>query len=276
MVNIVNVGYDSTNYYVIAAERGELLVDVGWPGTLPKLRHTLTRARQGAEGDDMPRKRSTATHGVQPPQLPEALPLALEPTTLSDNASYSGTTILDADWSGAHATDILLDQVVCRRVRFTQAELRLAQLTDVQLDTCDLAGTTFAKAQLRRVALVGCRLLGAALLDTRVDDMLVLRGNGEALRCWSSTLRAVRFERCSLRAASFVGSDLTGVVFHSCDLSGADFRDATLRGTDLRGSTITGLQVGLRELQGAVVSPAQAVELAQLLGLVVAPEEVGA
>ena len=46
MVNIVNVGYDSTNYYVIAAERGQLLVDVGWPGTLPKLRHTLTRARQ--------------------------------------------------------------------------------------------------------------------------------------------------------------------------------------------------------------------------------------
>jgi len=46
MVNIVNVGYDSTNYYVIAAERGQLLVDVGWPGTLPKLRHMLTRARQ--------------------------------------------------------------------------------------------------------------------------------------------------------------------------------------------------------------------------------------
>jgi len=44
VVNIVNVGYDSTNYYVIAAEPGQLLVDVGWPGTLPKLRHTLTRA----------------------------------------------------------------------------------------------------------------------------------------------------------------------------------------------------------------------------------------
>ena len=37
--------------------------------------------------------------------------------------------------------------------------------------------------------------------------------------------------------------------------------------------TITRLQVGLRELQGVIVSPAQAVELAQLLGLVVQPEE---
>jgi endoribonuclease LACTB2 len=44
MLNIVNVGYDATNYYVLASERAQLLVDVGFPGTLPKLRHTLKRA----------------------------------------------------------------------------------------------------------------------------------------------------------------------------------------------------------------------------------------
>lgn len=36
-MNIVNVGYDSTNYYVIEARTEKLLVDCGWPGTLPKL-----------------------------------------------------------------------------------------------------------------------------------------------------------------------------------------------------------------------------------------------
>lgn len=36
-MNIVNVGYDSTNYYVLADSKPRLLVDVGWPGTLPKL-----------------------------------------------------------------------------------------------------------------------------------------------------------------------------------------------------------------------------------------------
>lgn len=41
-MNIVNVGYDSTNYYVLATERAKLLIDVGWPGTLPKLRHQLS------------------------------------------------------------------------------------------------------------------------------------------------------------------------------------------------------------------------------------------
>jgi glyoxylase-like metal-dependent hydrolase (beta-lactamase superfamily II) len=42
-MNIVNVGYDSTNYYVLADTSPRLLVDVGWPGTLPKLQHQCKR-----------------------------------------------------------------------------------------------------------------------------------------------------------------------------------------------------------------------------------------
>ncbi len=40
-MNIVNVGYDSTNYYFLADAK--LLVDVGFPGTLPKLQHQCKR-----------------------------------------------------------------------------------------------------------------------------------------------------------------------------------------------------------------------------------------
>jgi glyoxylase-like metal-dependent hydrolase (beta-lactamase superfamily II) len=42
-MNIVNVGYDSTNYYLLGAGANRLLVDVGWPGTLPKLLAVLKR-----------------------------------------------------------------------------------------------------------------------------------------------------------------------------------------------------------------------------------------
>ena len=42
-MNIVNVGYDSTNYYVIGGGKSRLLVDVGWPGTLGKLLANLKR-----------------------------------------------------------------------------------------------------------------------------------------------------------------------------------------------------------------------------------------
>ncbi|MHC1782010.1 MAG: MBL fold metallo-hydrolase [Anaerolineaceae bacterium] len=40
-MNIVNVGYDSANYYVIGSGSGRLLIDYGWPGTMPRLRANL-------------------------------------------------------------------------------------------------------------------------------------------------------------------------------------------------------------------------------------------
>ncbi|HMB25479.1 MAG TPA: MBL fold metallo-hydrolase [Anaerolineales bacterium] len=42
-MNIVNVGYDSTNYYLLDPKGGKLLIDCGWPGTLPKLMAQLRR-----------------------------------------------------------------------------------------------------------------------------------------------------------------------------------------------------------------------------------------
>ena len=43
MVNIVNVGYASTNCYLVGPDSSRLLVDVGWPETLPRLLAVLQR-----------------------------------------------------------------------------------------------------------------------------------------------------------------------------------------------------------------------------------------
>jgi endoribonuclease LACTB2 len=42
-MNIVNVGYDSTNYYVLAESKPRLLIDAGWPGTWAKFQHQCKR-----------------------------------------------------------------------------------------------------------------------------------------------------------------------------------------------------------------------------------------
>lgn len=42
-VTIVNVGYRSTNFWVVSAGRSRLLVDIGWPGTLATMRANLAR-----------------------------------------------------------------------------------------------------------------------------------------------------------------------------------------------------------------------------------------
>jgi ribonuclease/clavin/mitogillin len=50
-MNIVNAGYDSTNYYALDVKGGKLLIDCGWPGTLPKL--TAELKRKGVTGKDL-------------------------------------------------------------------------------------------------------------------------------------------------------------------------------------------------------------------------------
>jgi ribonuclease/clavin/mitogillin len=42
-VTIVNVGYRSTNYWVVSAGTSRLLVGLGWPGTMGKMRANLRR-----------------------------------------------------------------------------------------------------------------------------------------------------------------------------------------------------------------------------------------
>lgn len=44
-LNILNVGYNSTNYYLIGQDTTWLLIDVEWPGTLPKLLNIFKRKR---------------------------------------------------------------------------------------------------------------------------------------------------------------------------------------------------------------------------------------
>ena len=57
-VTIVNVGYRSTNYWVVSAGTSRLLVDLGWPGTMGLMRANLRR--MGVPPDEI--RYGLATH----------------------------------------------------------------------------------------------------------------------------------------------------------------------------------------------------------------------
>jgi uncharacterized protein YjbI with pentapeptide repeats len=52
-------------------------------------------------------------------------------------------------------------------------------------------------------------------------------------------------------------------------LNRADFTGAKLRKADLRGADIEAIAVRAEDVAGAIVTPAQAMELSRLLGLVI-------
>jgi endoribonuclease LACTB2 len=59
-MNIVNIGYRSTSYYVLADSTPRLLVDAGWPGTLATMQHTCSR--MGIRLADIPYQLATHYH----------------------------------------------------------------------------------------------------------------------------------------------------------------------------------------------------------------------
>ena len=77
-----------------------------------------------------------------------------------------------------------------------------------------------------------------------------------------------------LRAVTFEGANLDGAIFRDCDLTNADLRNASLKQADLRRSKLDELGVFPQDMQRAIISPAQAVQVAGLLGVTVMDEEL--
>ena len=182
---------------------------------------------------------------------------------------YSSLALTGVDLSCQVAAALLFEKASLRRVNLSQTRLPGLRAVDARFDACDVSGADWDKARFRRVVWAECRLWGTALLQASFDDVLFEDCKAEKSVFASGAFRSVRFTKCDLREASFQEADLTDVEFHECDLSRADLRGARLKGTDLRGSVIDDVQVGVKELQGVVIEPAQAVVLAGLLGLIV-------
>lgn len=207
---------------------------------------------------------------IQPPNLPkQTYAEGLPDDRLLDQAAYAQRAVSSCDLTDQAAEDVTFEQVQFRSVNFGRTRLARPRFLDVRFEACDLSGVGWDKARLRRVEFIGCRLIGAKLLDGIFNDVLFKECNAELSVLWAAGFKAARFEQCVLREVSFEGADLSGVAFDRCDLSKANLRATKLIGADLRHSAIGGVQVGLEELRGAMIDPVQAVHIAGLLGLVV-------
>jgi uncharacterized protein YjbI with pentapeptide repeats len=244
-------------FYVCA---GLLLIGLSVP-----LSPLLSLAHAGVQLHTM---KHAPVKGIQPPQMPKHL-AEQEIRSLADHAEYAALRLAKCDFAGQVAADVLFEQVEISRTVFQRTTLTGARLFDVRAATCDFSGADCWGARFRRVELVGCRLLGVQLVEAHLDDVIFRDCNLESAVFASAVFKAARFEGCVLRGALFESADLRGVVFARCDLTNADLQGANLRGADLSGSLLDGLRIGLKDVQGAIIDPSQAVQVAGLLGLTV-------
>ena len=120
-----------------------------------------------------------------------------------------------------------------------------------------------------RVEFVDCRLIGMKALECRLEDILLERCDARYAQFNDGSFRSSDFTDTQLQETDFREANLENTRWARSDLSRADLTGARLTGSDLRGAILDGVILNAPDVAGAIVSPAQAMELARLLGLVV-------
>ena len=122
-ITIVNVGYLSTNYWVVSAGRSRLLVDLGYPGTMGTMRANLKRM-------DIPLKEicyALATHyHIDHAGLAQELKLAGVPLLVLDVQVRAIPLMKQFTKPRDHYVDITLDDNVT--ISFTESRTLLERI----------------------------------------------------------------------------------------------------------------------------------------------------
>jgi uncharacterized protein YjbI with pentapeptide repeats len=185
-------------------------------------------------------------------------------------------TLEGLDLADRELDDLVLERCHLRTVTLTGAVGDGLIWRDVRLDGCELSGARFAHATLHRVAVSHGRGMGIVLADATARHVRFVECRLDGANVRTSDLEQCVFERCSLVEADFSGGKLTAVSFRDCDLSRAEFHNVRCERVQLERCTVDGLR-GVAGLRGAVVGRDQVIPLAMCafaaLGITVADDE---
>ncbi len=181
---------------------------------------------------------------------------------LESEGDYDGLEFRDLDFAGQEGRGSRFLDCGLYGVALDETRLGRARVMDCVLEQVRGVGTQLAEASLRDVEVVDARLGGTQLHGSVWERVMVRGGKLDFANLRKTKLTDVVFEGCVLVEPDFAEARLTRVEFRDCVLRGADFTGSTMRDVDLR--TVSSLDIarGVDRLRGAVISPAQLLDLA--------------
>jgi uncharacterized protein YjbI with pentapeptide repeats len=193
--------------------------------------------------------RSRAQIAPEPPRIPDDLE-----TATIDAAVESGD-----EWRRVRLTDVEAQELAVPSLRFEEARLervdlgsgRLAHLalSDVELESCNLANADVRGGSAWRARIARSRLTGLSWTEGLVRDTVLSDCRVDLSSFAATRFDQVVFERCLLMQADFQDASLRAVRFVDCDLTELDVTQASFAGCELRGCTLDGMR-GADRLRG--------------------------
>ncbi|MFI5720509.1 pentapeptide repeat-containing protein [Nocardia sp. NPDC051750] len=171
-------------------------------------------------------------------------------TTVFGQCAFRSVTVDRGVAGGARFADVWL-----QGVRFTGTEMPDSAWMDAELIEGAWSGVEASGAELRRVEFHNCKLDSVNFRNARFTK--------------------VRFVDCVLRHVDFGSAKLSEVSFPGSEIAELTVRNAQLKKVDFRAAHSIGIADGVESLRGALVTPAQLMDLAPTLaaavGLIVQP-----
>jgi len=188
-----------------------------------------------------------------------------EPEWQVQAPDVAGARQLDDEFCvGLDDDAVEIDHAVAQGIRVVARTWERADVSDVRIESCDLAGIGASSATLRRIEMTGSRLRDCTFAGSMVQDVAATDCTAEQLSLRFSTLQRVVFRNCPLSGTDFYGATFDKVWFEGCDLSGAKFDNATVRVLRIANCNLLGV-TGALFLKGAVIDLDDLPPLAQSL-----------
>ena len=184
-----------------------------------------------------------------------------------DDLVFTKCSFLNTSFRASEITSCTFDKCA-----LTGADFRYARLESVVFDTCNCVGINFTEATLTDSILKGSKMTGAILkglrtLNLNIDYTIFESADLNGLYLKGQHIKGVDFSNADLG-----NCDLRGCLFEECSFINTEFRGAKMASADFRDSRLgkSPLHDMARDMRGAIISNAQAAEILQDYGLVVA------
>ncbi|WP_326558019.1 pentapeptide repeat-containing protein [Micromonospora sp. NBC_01796] len=173
------------------------------------------------------------------------------------DSTYVGCTFLHVDLMEASTRGTVFQDCTFGNVQFNAS-----RHTDSAFLRC-----TFKRCNLFEAEFTGCKFVGSTFTESDLRPLRVFGGDWSFVGLSGADLRGVRFEGVRMREIDLTAANCAEAAIVNVDLSGAQLHHANLVRCDLRGSDLSALDPSTTQLTGAIIDPAQAVVIAQTLGL---------
>lgn len=211
--------------------------------------------------------KKTAEFKRDAPDLPGEFESGEDSFTDGEFVTIRERHLQDVQAENCKVAAMQVEGALLERVQLAGGQFGSMIWKDVRFIGCDLQNVRAHRTVLLRVELIDCRLTGFHASAADWQEVLIRNGDARYAQLQGGTFRNCEFDGSNWQDADLQNADLSGCVFRGCQLARAELYGVKMQDTDLRKSDVENMLVGVNDLRGAVVDPAQAMVFAKLMGL---------